>query len=41
MELNEDRLHELLGKGVTDMGAAANGQLITIGDKLRRDKTLS
>ena len=28
MELNEDKLHELLGKMVTEMGAAANGALI-------------
>ncbi|MEE9364962.1 MAG: class I SAM-dependent methyltransferase [Cellulophaga sp.] len=41
MELNEDRLNELLGKVVTEMGAAANGPLITIGDKLGLYKTLS
>lgn len=34
MELNEDRLHALLGKVVTEMGAAANGPLVIIGDKL-------
>ena len=33
MELNEDKLHELLGKMVTEMGAAANGALIIMGDK--------
>lgn len=41
MELNENILHELLGKVVTEMGAAANGPLITIGDKLGLYKTLS
>jgi len=34
MELNEEKLHELLGKVVTEMGAAANGPLVIIGDKL-------
>jgi len=34
MELNEEKLHALLGQVVTEMGAAANGPLITIGDKL-------
>lgn len=34
MELNEDKLHALLGKVVTEMGAAANGPLVIIGDKL-------
>jgi hypothetical protein len=29
MELNETKLHELLGQVVTEMGAAANGPLIT------------
>lgn len=41
MELNETKLHELLGKVVTEMGAAANGPLITIGDKLGLFKTLA
>ena len=41
MELNENVLHDLLGKVVTEMGAAANGPLITIGDKLGLYKTLS
>ncbi|MBL4576631.1 MAG: hypothetical protein JKY51_11160 [Opitutaceae bacterium] len=41
MELNEDKLNDLLGKVVTEMGAAANGPLITIGDKLGLYKTLS
>lgn len=34
MELNEEKLHELLGKMVVEMGAAANGALIVLGDKL-------
>lgn len=41
MELNEEKLHELLGKVVVEMGAAANGPLITIGDKLGLYTTLS
>ncbi len=41
MELNEAKLNDLLGKVVTEMGAAANGPLITIGDKLGLYKTLS
>jgi 2-polyprenyl-3-methyl-5-hydroxy-6-metoxy-1,4-benzoquinol methylase len=41
MELNETKLNNLLGKVVTEMGAAANGPLITIGDKLGLYKTLS
>lgn len=34
MELDETKLHELLGKVVTEMGAAANGPLVILGDKL-------
>ena len=41
MELNEEKLHALLGKVVTEMGAAANGPLVTIGDKLGLYTTLS
>ncbi|KAA5823518.1 class I SAM-dependent methyltransferase [Algibacter amylolyticus] len=41
MELNETKLNDLLGKVVTEMGAAANGPLVTIGDKLGLYKTLS
>ncbi|MGB5356181.1 MAG: class I SAM-dependent methyltransferase [Eudoraea sp.] len=41
MEVNEEKLHELLGKVVVEMGAAANGPLITIGDKLGLYTTLS
>ena len=41
MELNETKLHDLLGKVVTEMGAAANGALITLGDKIGLYKCLS
>ncbi|MGB5691176.1 MAG: methyltransferase domain-containing protein [Flavobacteriaceae bacterium] len=41
MEVNEEKLHELLGKIVVEMGAAANGPLITIGDKLGLYTSLS
>lgn len=41
MELNEDKLHEFLGKMVTEMGAAANGALIIMGDKLGLYKSLA
>jgi len=41
MEINETKLHDLLGKVVTEMGAAANGPLITIGDKLGLFKELT
>ncbi len=41
MELNETKLHDLLGKVVTEMGAAANGSLVTIRDKLGLYKTFS
>lgn len=41
MEVNENKLNALLGKVVTEMGAAANGPLITIGDKLGLFTTLS
>ena len=41
MEINEDKLNQLLGQVVVEMGAAANGPLITIGDKLGLYKTLS
>jgi SAM-dependent methyltransferase len=40
MEINEDKLNQLLGQVVVEMGAAANGPLITIGDKLGLYKTL-
>ena len=41
MELNETKLHDLLGKVVTEMGAAANGPLVIIGDKLGLYKALT
>ncbi|MDH3711406.1 MAG: methyltransferase domain-containing protein [Cyclobacteriaceae bacterium] len=41
MELNEEKLNELLGQVVTEMGAAANGPLILLGDKLGLFKCLS
>ncbi|MCF6193005.1 MAG: class I SAM-dependent methyltransferase [Kangiellaceae bacterium] len=41
MSINEDKLNELLGKVVMEMGAAANGPLITVGDTLGLYKTLS
>ena len=41
MELNETKLHEFLGKMVTEMGAAANGALIIMGDKLGLYKSLA
>ena len=41
MEINEDKLHEFLGKMVTEMGAAANGALIIMGDKLGLYKSLA
>lgn len=40
MELKESKLHEFLGKMVTEMGAAANGALIVMGDKLGLYKSL-
>lgn len=40
MEVNETKLNELLGKMVTEMGAAAIGPLIIIGDRLGIYKTL-
>lgn len=40
MSINEDKLNTLLGLVVAEMGAAANGPLITIGDKLGLYKTL-
>ena len=41
MAINEDKLNQLLGQVVVEMGAAANGPLITIGDKLGLYKTLA
>lgn len=39
-QVNEEKLHELLGKMVTEMGAAAIGPLIILGDRLGLYKTL-
>ncbi|HDZ13787.1 hypothetical protein LCGC14_0731010 [marine sediment metagenome] len=41
MELNEEKLNQLLGKVVTEMGAAANGPLVMLGDKLGLYKCLA
>lgn len=41
MQINEDKLHEFLGKMVTEMGAAANGALIILGDRLGLFKSLA
>ena len=41
LELEEKKLHEFLGKMVTEMGAAANGALIILGDKLGLYKSLA
>ncbi len=41
MAINEDRLHSLLGKMVTELGAAAAGLLIIVGDKLGLYKELA
>ncbi len=38
--INEDKLNALLGKMVGDLGAAVNGALVIIGDKLGLYKTL-
>lgn len=38
--INEDKLNNLLGKMVGDLGAAVNGALVIIGDKLKLYKTL-
>lgn len=40
MEPNEEKLNELLGKVVMEMGAAANGPLVMLGDKLGLYKAL-
>jgi len=41
MTINEDKLNALLGQVVVEMGAAANGPLITIGDKLGLYKAIA
>ena len=34
MTIDEQKLHALVGKMITELGAAANGVLLLIGDKL-------
>ena len=41
MAINEQKLHELLGKGVSDFGATFHAALISIGDKLGLYKGLA
>src|SRR5258708_23499588 len=41
MAINEQKLHELLGKGVVDFGATFHAALICIGDKLGLYKGLA
>ena len=41
MAVDETRLHELLGKMVNDMGAAAVAPLVIVGDKLGLYKALA
>ena len=40
MQVNEEKLNALLGKMVGDLGAAVNGALVIIGDKLGLYKAL-
>jgi hypothetical protein len=39
--INEQKLHELLGKGIVDFGATFHAALIAIGDKLSLYKGLA
>ncbi len=41
MALNQDKLHEFLGKAIVDFGATFNAALIRIGDKLGLYKELA
>jgi len=41
MDVNQEKLHQLLGKMVSDMGAAAAAPLVIIGDKLGLYKALA
>src|SRR2546423_5989345 len=41
MALNQDKLHEFLGKAIVDFGATFNAALIRIGDKLGLYKALA
>src|SRR4029077_11552066 len=41
MSINQDKLHEFLGKAIVDFGATFNAALIRIGDKLGLYKALA
>ena len=41
MTINQDKLHEFLGKAIVDFGATFNAALIRIGDKLGLYKALA
>ena len=41
MAINQDKLHEFLGKAITDFGAVFNAALVRIGDKLGLYKALA
>ena len=41
MSINEDKLHELLGKAVVDFGATFHAALVQVGDKLGLYKALA
>ena len=41
MSINQDKLHEFLGKAIVDFGATFNAALIRIGDKLGLYKELA
>ncbi len=41
MAINQDKLHEFLGKAIVDVGATFNAALIRIGDKLGLYKALA
>ncbi|PYT46623.1 MAG: SAM-dependent methyltransferase, partial [Acidobacteria bacterium] len=40
MAINQDKLHEFLGKAIVDFGAVFSAALIRIGDKLGLYKAL-
>ena len=41
MQINENKLNEFLGRMINEMGAAANGSLIVLGDRLGLYKALA
>ena len=41
LQINQDRLMEILGQAVTELGAAANGALVLLGDRLGIYKAMS